>query len=230
MSFDPDAVETIAFDSYGTLVDVSAVAEPLSEHLDEYDPELVAKLWRERSLSYAMVGNAIEEYDSFYEMNRHALRYALETCGVDIDEDEREEILSTYHDLPVFDDVHDGIERLRDAGYDCYIVSNGNEEMLKSLLEYADIGDLIEDTVSADEVEQFKPESELYRHAADRIGTPIEEIAFVAAGWWDVPGGIHAGMQGVWINRQDTLWGPYEMDPDLTIESFHDLADELEAD
>ncbi|ELY67753.1 haloacid dehalogenase type II [Natrinema versiforme] len=228
MSFDPDAVETIAFDSYGTLVDVSAVAEPLSDHVDEHDPELVAKLWRERSLSYAMVGNAIGEYDSFYEMNRHALRYALETIGVEIDADDREDILSKYHDLPVFDDVHDGIERLRDAGYDCYIVSNGSEDMLESLLEYADLGDLIVDTVSADEIRQFKPQPELYRHAADEIDRPSEEIAFAAAGWWDVPGGSTAGMQGVWINRQDTLWGPYERDPALTIESIHDLADELE--
>ena len=228
MSFDPDAVETIAFDSYGTLVDVAGVTEPLSEYVDDRDPKLVAKLWRERSLSYAMVGNAIEEYDSFYEMNRHALQYALETAGIDVDEDEREEILSTYHDLPVFDDVHGGIERLREMGYDCYIVSNGSEEMLESLLEHADLGGLIEDAVSADEIEQFKPQPGLYRHAADRIGAPIEEIAFVAGGWWDVPGGIHAGMQGVWINRQDTRWGPYETDPDLTIESFHDLADELE--
>ncbi len=228
MSFDPDAVEAIAFDSYGTLVDVSAVAEPLSEYVDDYDPELVARLWRERSLSYAIVGNAVGEYDSFYEMNRHALKYALETVGADVGEDERESILETYHDLPVFDDVHDGIERLRDAGYDPYIVSNGSEDMLESLLEYADLGDLIVETVSADAVERFKPDSDIYAHAADEIGTPIEAIAFVAAGWWDVPGGINAGMQGIWINRQDTIWGPYEMDPDLTIESFHDLADELE--
>ncbi|SEV79776.1 haloacid dehalogenase type II [Natrinema salifodinae] len=228
MAFDPDAVETIAFDSYGTLVDVSAVAEPLSERVDDVDPGLVAKLWRQRSLAYAMVGNAIGEYDSFYEMNRHALRFALETIDVALDDEEREEILSTYHELPVFDDVHDGLERLRDAGYDCYIVSNGNEEMLESLLEHADLGDRIEDAISADEIEQFKPQPELYRHAADRIGTPVEEIAFVAAGWWDVPGAINAGMQGVWINRQDTLWGPYETEPELTIESFHELADELE--
>lgn len=225
MSFDPDAVETIAFDSYGTIVDVTAVVEPLSEHVGE--PELVAQLWRERSLAYAMVGNAIGEYDSFYEMNRHALRYALETTGTDVTDDEREEILSTYHELPVFDDVRGGMERFRDAGYDCYVVSNGSEEMLESLVDHADLGDLVEGTISADEVERFKPEADLYRHAADEIGTPIEEIAFVAAGWWDAPGAIHAGMQGVWIDRQDTLWGPYEMDPDLTIESFHDLADEL---
>lgn len=228
MTFDPDAVETLAFDSYGTLVDVSGVAEPLSEHVDEFDPSLVAKIWRQRSLANAMVGNAIGEYDTFYEMNRHALRVALETVGVDLDEDQREEILSTYHELPVFDDVREGMERFNEQGYDCYIVSNGNEEMLESLVDHADLEGVLEDAISADEIEQFKPQPELYRHAADEIGTPIEEIAFTGAGWWDVPGAMNAGMQGVWINRSDTLWGPYEVDPDLTIESFHDLADELE--
>ena len=227
MSFDPDAVETVAFDSYGTIVDVTAVAEPLSEYTDS--PEMVAKLWRNRSLGHAMVGNAIEEYDTFYEMNRRALEYALHTTGVDLDEDEREEVLSTYHELPVFDDVHEGMRRLSEAGYDLYVVSNGNEEMLESMVEHGDLGDLLADTISADEVEHFKPDAELYDHAADRIGTPKENICYVAGGWWDVPGGIHAGMQGVWINRQDTLWGPYEMDPDLTIETFGDLADELGA-
>lgn len=36
-------------------------------------------------------------------------------------------------------------------------------------------------------------------------------------------------MQGVWVNRQDTLWGPYDTKPALTIETFHDLADALES-
>lgn len=226
MPFDSDAVEAIAFDSYGTIVDFTVVKESLSEYVD--NPEAVAKLWRNRSLGYAMVGNAVEEYDSFYEMNRHALRYALQTMDIDVDEDEREEILSTYYELPVFDDVRDGLERLRDAGYDRYVVSNGNEEMLESMVEHGELGDLLTDTISADEVERFKPDAELYRHAADRIGAPVEEIAFVAAGWWDVPGAIHAGMQGVWINRQNTLWGPYDTEPDLTIETFGDFADTLE--
>lgn len=176
-----------------------------------------------------MVGNAIEEYDSFYDMNRRALQYALETLGIDLSEEEREEILSTYQGLPVFDDVRDGLERLRDGGYDSYIVSNGSKEMLKSMVEHGDIENLITDTISADEVKQFKPDAELYDHAANEIGTANESICYVAAGWWDVPGAIHADMQGVWINRQDTLWGSYDIDPNLTIDSFVELADELDA-
>ncbi|WP_049925803.1 haloacid dehalogenase type II [Halopiger goleimassiliensis] len=228
MTFDPDAVKTLAFDSYGTLVDVSGVAESLSEHLDDHDPSLVARIWRQRSLANAMVGNAIGEYDAFYEMNRQALRATLETVGLDLPEDEREEILATYHELPVFDDVREGMERFGELGYDCYVVSNGNEEMLESLVGVADLEGLLEDAISADEIEQFKPQPELYRHAADEIGTPIGEIAFVGAGWWDVPGAMNAGMQGVWINRSNARWGPYEVDPDLTIDSFHELADTLE--
>jgi 2-haloacid dehalogenase len=225
MSFDPDRVETIAFDSYGTLVDVTTVEEPLSDYVD--DPSAVAKLWRNRSLGYAMVGNHIEEYHSFFDLIDHALDYALDTRGIDLGEDERDELLSTYHDLDVFGDVHEGMDRLREAGYDLYIISNGNREMLDSLLDFADLGDRIERTFSADEVERFKPAVEPYQHAADEVGTPIERVTFVGAGWWDVPGAIHAGMQGIWINRQNTIWGPYETQPDLTIETFHDLADEL---
>jgi len=226
MPVSSDSVDAIAFDSYGTLVDVMAVESTLAEYTEQ--SEAIAKLWRNRSLGYAMVGNAIEEYDSFLELNRHALRYALSTLGIDLSEDDREAILSVYHELSVFEDVHDGLGQLQEAGYDLYIVSNGSEEMLESLVDHADLADFITETISADEVEEFKPTPALYEHAANRIGTPIENICFVAAGWWDVPGAVHAGMDGVWIDRQNTLWGPYDTQPDLRIETIGELADELD--
>ena len=116
------------------------------------------------------MANHIDAYQTFYEMNRDALEYALSVHEADVSADERDEILAVYHELDVFDDVRDGIERLRDGGYDCYVVSDGNPEMLDSMVEHADIDDLLSDTISADEVETFKPDAELYHHAADRIG------------------------------------------------------------
>ena len=225
MSFAPEDVTTITFDSYSTLVDVDAAEKALAERVD--DPEPVSKLWRARSLEYTFVGNHIDVYQPFYEVNRDALQYALDVHEVDIGEEERDEILAVYHELDVFDDVRDGIERLRDGGYDCYVVSNGNPEMLDSMVDHADIGDLLEDTISADEVGTFKPDAELYRHAAARTGTPIDEIAHVTAGWFDVMGAQHAGMQGVWVDRKGTPYEPFDGDPDLTIETFYALADEL---
>ncbi|MFC6825041.1 haloacid dehalogenase type II [Halopelagius fulvigenes] len=223
--FDSERVSTVTFDSYSTLVDVDAAERALAARVD--DPEPVSKLWRARSLEYTFVANQIDAYQPFYEMNRDALQYALDAHGVDITTDERDEILAVYHELEVFDDVRDGIERLREGGYDCYVVSNGNPEMLDSMVEHADIGDVIEDTVSAHEVRTFKPAAELYRHAAARTGTPIDEIAHVTAGWFDVMGARHAGMQGVWVDRKGSPWETFGGDPDLTVEGFFELADAL---
>ncbi|HET7323173.1 MAG TPA: haloacid dehalogenase type II [Halococcus sp.] len=225
MAIDPAQVTTVTFDSYSTIVDVDAVESALAEHVE--NPELVSRLWRLRSLEYTFVANQIDAYQPFYEMLRDSLSAALAAHNVDLDESEREEILETYHDLDVFDDVRDGIERLRDGGYDCYVVSNGNPEMLNSMVESADIVDLLEDTVSADEIRTYKPHADIYRHAAARTGTPIDEIAHVTAGWFDVQGAMHAGMDGVWVNRTGSVWQPFDGDPDLEIESFHDLAEEL---
>ena len=222
--FDPDRVTTITFDSYSTVVDVASAEAALEGHVD--DPGAAASLWRSHSLFYTMVANHIGEFETFYELNRHAATYALEAFGADVDEATRDEITSIYHDLRTFDDVREGMERLAES-YDLYVVSNGNPEMLETMVETAGIGDVLADTISAAEVETYKPDAEIYRHAAARTGTPIDEIAHTTAGWFDVQGAVHAGMQGVWVNRDGGPWPTYGPEPNLEIDSFHGLADEL---
>jgi 2-haloacid dehalogenase len=227
MPLDIDAVETITVDSYGTLVDPDAVEASLAAELD-VDPEPVSRLWRSRSITYTMVSNFIGEYQSFYEMNRDALEFALASHGVDLDEATVESILSTYHELDVFCDVRDGIERLRDGGYAVSVLSNGNPELLDSMVDHADIGGLIAETISAHEIETFKPDPAIYRHAAERTDTPIERIVHVAGPGFDVQGAAAAGMQSAWLDRDG---GPYEgfgPTADVDVETFHDLAEALD--
>jgi 2-haloacid dehalogenase len=223
-SFDPDRVTTLTFDSYSTVVDVASAEAALEGYVD--DPTAAATLWRSHSLFYTMAANHIGEYEPFYELNRHAAAYALRAFDADVDEETYDEITGIYHYLDMFEDVRDGMVRLAEE-YDLYIVSNGNPEMLETMVATADIGGIIEDTVSADEVETFKPDAEIYRHAAARTGTPIDEIAHATAGWFDVHGAVHAGMQGVWVNRDDAPWTTYGPEPHLEVNSFHGLADEL---
>ncbi|NKE35087.1 haloacid dehalogenase type II [Natronococcus sp. JC468] len=229
MALEPDSVETVTFDSYSTLVDVDAVESALEIHPPVDDPAPISRTWRERSMQYTLVANHLDAYETFYEVNRDALEYALAAHGVDCDPEEREEILSAYHDLRVFDDVRESVERLRTAGYDCYVLSNGNPEMLESMIESAGIGDLLEDAISAHELETFKPAPELYRHAAGRTGTPIDGIVHVSALWFDVQGAVHAGMGGAWLDRKGYPEEPFGPDPDVVVEGLDELADTLEA-
>ena len=219
---DPSAV---TFDSYSTLVDVDSVERALADRVD--DPEPVSRLWRARSLEYTLVANHVDAYQPFYEMNRDALTYALAAHDADVSDEERDEILSTYHELDVFEDVRRSVERLHEAGYPCYVVSNGDPEMLDSMVEHADIGDLLDGVVSADEVERFKPDAELYEHAAERVGEPVEELAHVSALWLDVQGAQHAGMDGVWLNRDGGPWESFGPEPALEVDSIDAFVDEL---
>lgn len=225
MVFDAERVETITVDSYGTLVDTDSVEKALAERVQ--NPTPVSNLWRSRSLAYTMIGNILGMYQPFYELNRAALQYALDVYGINVSPDERDAILAVYHELDVFEDVKSGIQRIHDGGYDVTVVSNGNPAMLDSMVSHAGIEGIVADTVSADEIQIYKPDARIYQHAAGRVGTPIQEIVHVARPAFDVQGAIHAGMQGAWMNRTG---GPYEgfgPEPDLVIESFHDLAVEL---
>jgi 2-haloacid dehalogenase len=222
------SIETVTFDSYSTLVDVEAVESALADAVS--DPEPVSNHWRSRSLMYTMVANEVDAYDTFYALNRAALEHALAAHGVDLPEAEREAILETYHELAVFDDVREGLQRLHDAGVDTYVVSNGNPEMLSSMVDHAGIGDYIADTISADEVATFKPNAELYRHAAARTGTPIDRIAHVSALFYDVLGAKHAGMTGVWLDRGKVPWDEFAGDPDAIIDDIRALDGALDID
>jgi len=235
MAFDPEQVTAVTFDSYSTLVDVDAVERALAKRVD--DPVPVSRLWRTRSLEYTLVANQLDSYQPFYEINRDALQYALDAHGIDLSTETRDEILAAYHELDVFDDVRDSIERLTHAGYDCYVLSNGNPEMLDSMVDHAAIEDLLTGVISADEVETFKPDPALYRHAAARTGTPIDEIAHVSALWFDVLGAQHAGMSGVRIDRKGDPWerfggvaphGESDAEPDYTVDRIDELVAALD--
>jgi len=227
MSFDPGRVETLTFDSYSTVVDVESAEHALDEHLPADVPtQQLSNLWRAHSIMYTLVANHLDTYDTFYEYNRQALTHALETFGVDAPEQTRDEILAVYMDLDVFTDVEDGMARLADE-YEVYIVSNGDPAMLDAMVQVAGIEEYVADTISADEVETYKPAAALYEHAAERAGTDIERMAHTSAGWFDVQGASHAGMQGVWVDRDDDPWVHFDGEPDLEVTDFHGLADEL---
>lgn len=227
MTLDTDT-ETITFDSFTTLVDVGAsTRRALAEHVDDPDP--IADLWRFRAVDYRMVGTFTGVYETYEQTTREALEYALVANGVDLADSVIDEIVAVFHELDVYDDVRPGMRRLAEGGYDLYVLSNGNPTLLDSVVERAAIDDLIEATISADEIGAYKPDPRIYEHAAERTGTPIEDVVHVATPWYDIYGAIHAGMQGVWLNRNDRPWDRFDGDPDLIVEDFDELVETFDA-
>ncbi len=229
-----DDVTAVTVDSYSTLVDVDSQVTVLSEvaGLDPAAAEAVSGTWRTQYLVYSMLANDIDAYRPFRDLIDMGLSYALAVHGHEVDAETRDRVRrEVYHErLDVFDDVRPGVERLVDAGYPVFVLSNGDPGMLDHLVEAAGIEDLIGGTVSADEVETYKPNVEIYRHGAARVGAPISEIVHVSGGGMrDVWGAKHAGMKTAWLARPEKRLpreslGP---EPDAVVESLGEVADRL---
>lgn len=223
-AFDPDAVEVVTFDSYGTLVDTGASARVLDGIVD--DPEAVAREWRRKALFYSVVAEHVDAYETYFEFHVDGLRDALGEVGVSLSDERLHELTEVYHELDPYADVREAFERLDTAGYRPSILSNGNPEMLDSLVETVGIGDTVHELVSADDVRTLKPEAALYDHAAERLGVSAAGVAHVTAHWMDVLGAEHAGMQGVWLDRGGA-WPSFDGEPSLTLDSLATLSGEL---
>ena len=224
MSLRADDIEAITVDSYGTIVDPSAAERVVSEYTDDPDPLL--SHWRAKYLSYVMIANAVDDYRPFDELIAAALEQALGAYGIETTAAEREGILEVFDELDPFEDVQSGLARLAEE-YDIYVLSMGTPAMLDRLLDHAEIGAFVEETISVHEIRTFKPDAAVYRRGAQRVGVPIERIAHVAGPAFDVRGAMAAGMQGVWIDRTGEPWDQWFPDPDIAIETFEEFADVL---
>ncbi|MFB6206501.1 MAG: haloacid dehalogenase type II [Haloglomus sp.] len=225
--FDAGRVEAVTFDSYGTLVDTGAAARVLEGVVD--DPEAVARRWRENALFFSVVAGPLDEYATYFDLHLDGLRDALRAADHDLDDERIQELNGVYHDLDPYPDVAGGFARLAEAGYDPSILSNGDPAMLDSLVDTVGIEASVAELVSADEIRTFKPAAELYEHAAERLGTPVERVAHVTAHWMDVQGASKAGMQGVWLRRGDGDWTSFSGEPSIVVESLDALCDRLDA-
>ncbi len=122
-----------------------------------------------------------------------------------------------------YEDVKPGLERLRQAGHQMAVFSNGTAAMLDALLGNTSLRPFFQEVVSVDEVRTYKPAPRVYQHAAQRLGRPIEEVRLISANPFDVIGAQAAGMRAAWIRRSGGLFDPLGPQPDVVVETFPDL-------
>jgi HAD superfamily hydrolase (TIGR01549 family) len=117
-----------------------------------------------------------------------------------------------------YDDVLPCLERLK-ARYRLGSISNGNANV-----DMVGLGHLIEHPVTASDLQIAKPDKLIFQHLVERFAVPVEQILYVGDHpEYDVVGSIEAGMQAVWINRENVGWPEHLPHPRYQISSLHEL-------
>jgi 2-haloacid dehalogenase len=95
--------------------------------------------------------------------------------------------------------------------------------MLNEVIKNSSLGDLIDLSMSIDDIEIYKPNPLVYQMATDKLKINKSNICFVSANNWDVAGAKSFGFHSVWVNRNSLISEKLPYQPDSIINSLDDL-------
>ncbi|ABG33386.1 haloacid dehalogenase type II [Roseobacter denitrificans] len=199
------AIKTCVFDAYGTLFDVAAAArqaacEPDFNHISDSWPVL-AENWRQKQLQYTWLRAVVGAHDDFWTITQEGLDWALEKSGHAQDAALRERLLALYWELQSYPEVPMMLARLKEAGLNTAILSNGSPDMLAGAVQSAGIDAYLDDVLSVESVAVFKPDARVYDLVLKRFGGDLGDVLFVSSNGWDAACATGYGFQTAWVNR-----------------------------
>lgn len=219
--------QTFAFDVYGTLVDPLEMRKHLQMMVGEKAGEL-SKLWREKQVEYAFRRGLMGRYEPFTVCTLQALEYALKVTDLSLSNEQQQFLMAQYQQLEAYADVIPGIESLHAQGHCCVAFSNGPADKVKTLLANAGVLELLDDVISVDEIQRYKPDPAVYLHLLKRSGSQSGNTWLISSNSWDVMGAKHAGLNAAWIQRDAAaVFDSWDIYPDKIVNSLQYLAEEF---
>lgn len=181
------------FDAYGTLFDFNAAATRFEAELGGKAAKL-SEIWRAKQLQYTWLRSLVDDYADFWTVTGEALDYALDAVDIN-DEEVRSKLLNAYLTLDVYPEVPEMLQTLKSAGVRTAILSNGSPVMLDAAVKAAGLEDLLDATLSVEDVGIFKPHRSVYQLAVGVLGISAERVSFQSSNSWDAAGAAHFGFR-----------------------------------
>ncbi|BDB98370.1 HAD-IA family hydrolase [Saccharolobus caldissimus] len=126
-------------------------------------------------------------YESFWEITRKALIYAMKKFNVSIDVDKA---MKTWLNLRPYEDV---VEALPKINARKVTLTNGDEWMIRELLRNSNLLGYFDEIITAEKVKKYKPAKDVYKL--------VEGAIFISSNPWDIAGARNARLQAIYVNR-----------------------------
>ena len=212
------------FDVNETLLDLGAL-DPYFERI--FGNASVRQAWFGQFLASWLTMTVIGDYWAFGTIGGTALEMVAERQGVNLSDEDKQQILSGMQELPPHPEVDESLSRLREAGIRLAALTNSTQQVADAQIENAGLQGHFEQVLSADTVKRLKPAPEPYRMAADSLGVELGEVRLVAAHAWDVAGAIRAGCAAAFVARPGMVLNPLVERPDVVGADLREVADRI---
>jgi 2-haloacid dehalogenase len=215
------SVKGIAFDMYGTVVDVGAVADACREVAP--DPVAFNAQWRAKQLEYTFLRSLMGRYQDFWRVSEQALDFTIQRFRLQVSPEQRRRLMEAWLHPTPYPEVAAALRRLAER-YPLAVLSNGSPKMLRRGLERTDLRPHFTRVISADEVKVYKPSPKVYQLAPRHLRLKKEQVLLVSSNSFDVVGAKSFGFKVCWLNRTGAPLDPLGPRADLVVKSFDELA------
>jgi len=200
--------DLIAFDLYGTLLDVSGLAQQIGARVP--DPAALVLAWRKAQLELTGAKSPFRPFDQLTAA-------ALAQVAPGLSESLRDELCGLWLRLPAHPGAKELLQALERNGIRRAVLSNGTQAMIEQALAFAGLP--VDAVLSVDRVQVYKPDPRVYA-LLDGLA-PRERTLFLSANGWDAEGARRDGRRVAWIDRGTP---PPELPPDFHLHALGDLA------
>jgi 2-haloacid dehalogenase len=212
------------FDVNETLLDLGAL-DPQFERI--FGDVSARQAWFGQFLTSWLTAMVTGVYQEFGTIGGTALKMVAERQGVDLSDEDKQQILSGMQNLPPHPEVEENLGRLQDAGIRLAALTNSTQQVADAQIDNSGLRGHFEQVLSADAVQRLKPAPEPYRMAAESLGVEIGQVRLVAAHAWDVAGAIHAGCAAAFVARPGMVLNPLFERPDVVGSDLREVTDEI---
>lgn len=153
-------------------------------------------------------------------IRKESIRLALARAGEDpsLAEPAYDVFFAARNRVVLYDDALAALAAMA-ARYPLVSLSNGNAQ-----LDLIGLAGYFKASISAKDFGKSKPDPHIFIAAAGAVGVQPHEVLHIGDdAALDVMGALNAGMQAVWLNREEKLW-PYEdQQPTVEVGSLADV-------
>ena len=124
--------KVILFDVYETLLDMSEVERKVNTLLNSKRAYVI---WFELFMEYCFVDNCTEQFNKFTTIAKATLKMAARKINASISDDKCNVIIGLLKQIPVKEDVPEGLSLLNDYNYRIAALTNASEATVKHRME-----------------------------------------------------------------------------------------------
>lgn len=217
----------LVFDVNETLIDFESM-DPLFEKI--FGDRRVMREWLGQLITYSMTITLSGLWESFFTLGQGLLKMVGDIHGVQVTDDDVEEIRQAMLTMPAHPDVEPGLTRLKDAGYRMVTLTNSpSNPGGQSPLEHAGLAPYFERQFTVETVRAYKPAPQTYHLVAQSLAVPPSTCLMVACHVWDTVGAQSGGFTAGLITRPGNAPLPVASlpQPNLVAPDLPGLADQL---